>query len=421
MDEASFWFALWNHELTIADMQGKESIGIKPLKAKDTIFYMCAPCRNRFIITDAWHEYDGSRLILDAGCLIGNYAVASTNEVIDMSTLDNLYKGDYTIPWMKVIGHEIDNIYGYYDINNGVFYILYARDANGTIDMRQVDIRWVKWVYDNRGWSDVLIDVVIKEVSIQDLPPVSSFEPNPLRGGEEDMKAVATLAEFLEIGEHDIEVVLWNGNADYYTPKGYYTLIHEDDIEEKAEEYAENLCDDIGFDNDNGFRDIIMSNIDSSNMEDWVEEDQRGYVEDIVSETYHTEYANRLIDECVEADIISDEDLDDDGFCTTKSTDELIDAYTEYLMDRIKQEYNGEYIDWHVDTFGDIKAVKYFLQHGFCSIDYKGVADDLTRMDGYGSMFAGWDGVENYQDGYYIFKQDDVDRRSVEFLESINI
>ena len=79
---------------------------------------------------------------------------------------------------------------------------------------------------------------------------------------------------------------------------------------------------------------------------------------------------------------------------------ELIDKATEKKID----EWNNS-LEWYLEEFGK-DTINYLLNNGLAKIDMDGLVDYIIDTDGRGCELAGWDGVENEQGDFYIYKQD---------------
>ena len=79
---------------------------------------------------------------------------------------------------------------------------------------------------------------------------------------------------------------------------------------------------------------------------------------------------------------------------------ELIDKATEKKID----EWNNS-LEWYLEEFGK-DTINYLLNNGLAEIDMDELVDYIIEEDGKGCELAGWDGVENEQDDFYIYKQD---------------
>lgn len=78
------------------------------------------------------------------------------------------------------------------------------------------------------------------------------------------------------------------------------------------------------------------------------------------------------------------------------------------LIDKAVQTKMADWdnsLEWYLDEFGK-GTISYLLNNGLAEIDMDGLVDYIIDTDGRGCELAGWDGVENEQDDFYIYKQD---------------
>ena len=215
-------------------------------------------------------------------------------------------------------------------------------------------------------------------------------------------KAVA-LANYLGIGVEDVAPEKYDDNA-FETPEGEYLVLDEDEIFEYVKTDVENLIDDIGlsaFTSD--FQSWIFDYAVSNN--DWfdeaMDESNRFYAEDIMGES-DNKYASRFIQECVERNILSDEDLveTEDGldYPEGKSNEDYIEDFVASLND----DYEDG-ITWFRDNFGDDefrRAVNEYL-----NVNTDAIAEKLIDLDGVGNSLASYDGKEiDLGDGLYAYR-----------------
>lgn len=83
-----------------------------------------------------------------------------------------------------------------------------------------------------------------------------------------------------------------------------------------------------------------------------------------------------------------------------KNKDNLIDKAVQTKM----ADWDNS-LEWYLDEFGK-GTLCYLLNNGLAKIDMDGLVDYIIEEDGKGCELAGWDGVENEQDDFYIYKQD---------------
>ena len=83
-----------------------------------------------------------------------------------------------------------------------------------------------------------------------------------------------------------------------------------------------------------------------------------------------------------------------------KNKDNLIDKAVQTKM----ADWDNS-LEWYLDEFGK-GTLGYLLNNGLAKIDMDGLVDYIIEEDGKGCELAGWDFVENEQDDFYIYKQD---------------
>ena len=82
----------------------------------------------------------------------------------------------------------------------------------------------------------------------------------------------------------------------------------------------------------------------------------------------------------------------------------MSEALGEHIFDEMYDEYNGNFVEWAKDQFGD-EWVNDLARDGKLNIDIQAVVDEIKDRDGYGNNLASYDGKENEQDGLYIFRE----------------
>lgn len=221
---------------------------------------------------------------------------------------------------------------------------------------------------------------------------------------------IKELADYLGISPDEIQLEdnITSKYTGYLTPEGTFTVMTVDEAREACYDYISEFIDDVGI---GGFTPYFQDRIydeflDDGWFEDACKEMQENYASDIESEGGDIG-ANRLIDECIEEGIISEDDLDEDGEYTGDK--DLVEEYSEYLYDRIGREYTS-YAKWYVDEFGDVRDV---VRSGAVSLDIDGIVDACIDEDGYGHNLASWDGDTIELPSFMAFKQDDRDERDL--------
>ena len=188
-----------------------------------------------------------------------------------------------------------------------------------------------------------------------------------------------------------------------------FLVVTEEEAREEAKESILSLIDDLGLESfTESFRDWIYNNAtDTGWFEDALRESQQYYVDDIEEETYgQDKYANRLIEELVDAGILGDEDLvpedeeDEDSLLTYDGDlDSLKEEYVDYLIDRA-----GDPIEYYVDNFG-YDSMKDVVESNNL-IDWDLVVDECIDMDGIAHTLAVYDSMEHeLGNGLYAYRQ----------------
>lgn len=83
-----------------------------------------------------------------------------------------------------------------------------------------------------------------------------------------------------------------------------------------------------------------------------------------------------------------------------KNKDNLIDKAVQTKM----ADWDNS-LEWYLNEFGK-GTIGYLINNRLAEIDMDGLVDYIIEEDGKGCELAGWDGVENEQDDFYIYKQD---------------
>ena len=137
---------------------------------------------------------------------------------------------------------------------------------------------------------------------------------------------------------------------------------------------------------------------------DWfklaMRESNENYVYDIESEeSSDSKYANRLIEECADADIISDDEIDENGEYTGEL--DLAEEYAEYLNNR-----EPDAVEWFRDNFGEREMADVVRENNL--LDEDAVAERCVESDGVANSLASYDSEERTFDykgtTYYIYR-----------------
>lgn len=192
-------------------------------------------------------------------------------------------------------------------------------------------------------------------------------------------------------------------DEEFETPYGDYLVLTEDEADDLAIQDTKDILEDVGLE---GLNIDITPYVE----EDWfryaLEESNQFYVEDILSESDRT-YDNRLVEECYSNGLISDDDfeLDEDGEIDyTKcqlDSDELIERYTKYLNDEIRDPIKEFIFQYGQDYFDEI-VIKNEL------VDLDGLAEEIVSLDGRENSLATYDGeereIKSNGEWFYIYR-----------------
>lgn len=221
------------------------------------------------------------------------------------------------------------------------------------------------------------------------------------------------LAKYLEILSEEIQVEDEDSKEkynEYYTPKGTYYVMDEEESTEAVKDDIESCLDDMGI---SAFTPSFQERIfekyveDEGVLEEYCSENMGGYAEDIETETYQTIYANRLIDECVEHGLISTEDINANGEYTGKLN--LVETLTDYLVEDVRQGYNS-FAEWFRFEFGD-DELRELYKNGHLKLDIDGIVAECIEVDGYGHFISHWDGKTIELENFYAYKENEYDER----------
>ena len=181
-----------------------------------------------------------------------------------------------------------------------------------------------------------------------------------------------------------VSVVSYNDNM-YEIDGVEFLVCTDDEADEEFETAIDNFIDDVGIE---GFtpsaQEYILENcIDEDPIIDFYQDSTRSYAEDINTETdpitievegpdgepVEVECTNRLFKECIENDIISEddfsvEDFDADGEYV--GDEDLVELYCDHFDNPTVQGYDDAY-DWLKWNFGADYAAKFVKDQ--CSLD----------------------------------------------------
>ena len=212
------------------------------------------------------------------------------------------------------------------------------------------------------------------------------------------MDKIEALAKGLGVDENEID----EGRNNTFTVNNEeYLVLTEDEADEAAKESIQNLIDAMGFESFSpDFQSHIIDwHLEESFFQEYMDDSNRSYAEGIESESSST-FQNRLIEECYNSGIITDDDFEQDGdepdyYACTLDTDELIDKYVD-------SKSNEDPVEWYRSTFGDTELSD-ILKSNPNIVDWDSVIDDSIEQDGRGNTLASYDGIElelANEDGY---------------------
>lgn len=217
----------------------------------------------------------------------------------------------------------------------------------------------------------------------------------------ENAEVVVDAADYVSEVVGDIE----NSYGNEYTSQygDYLIFDNEEEAFDEAVEYEKQVLDDIGID---GIRfdrlDYPMSHyVDQDWFESYFQESYEFYAQDIESESSSrgSWTANRLIEECIDAGIITEDELDDDGEYIGGL--DLVNELADFLTDGI-----GDYVEEYKFQMGEDEFNAVVKEYKL--IDFDELAFDFVQHDGVAIELASYDGeeVEYEYDGktYYMYR-----------------
>lgn len=223
-----------------------------------------------------------------------------------------------------------------------------------------------------------------------------------------------TLEEVIEMVERNvINVSEYNPNLVENDIWSVEALVYpnQDEAIQAAIDYVEDLIDEIGY---SGFNVDITDFADEDWFKEALKESFEAYCNDIEYES-DDNFGNRLVQECYDNGIISDEDFatDEDGNvdytnCLLR-TEELIERYVEwYEEEELYGSYHGNFIKAYIDNFGE-DDFNYILKNNPNIIDKDAFATYCVEKDGPQLFLSSYDRDEyivDIGDGvtYYVYR-----------------
>ena len=196
------------------------------------------------------------------------------------------------------------------------------------------------------------------------------------------MERIEALTKFLGVKVEDLTVSKYDERVFENEEAGEYIVLTDEEADEAAEESIKELINDMGLESfTEDFQQWILDNcVDSDWFAEYLEDYERGYIEDIrCEESDYEEYETRLAEE-----------MEDAGVDTE-------DEFLEYLI-----ECYDDPVEWFKDMFGMEEFTNTIEEYNL--IDWESVINEAIEVDGCGHFIATYDGVENEMDKYFIYR-----------------
>lgn len=185
----------------------------------------------------------------------------------------------------------------------------------------------------------------------------------------------------------------------YHTPFGTYNVLTDSESYDAAYQRINDIWDDLGLES---FTPNAQK-YDIKKLEEKIaKEEDNPYKEKLKEDLKDLTRERDRISERLEVVWV---EFDYDEF--TKWIEPYEDN-KDNLIDKAVQTKMADWdnsLEWYLDEFGK-GTIGYLLNNGLAEIDMDGLVDYIIDTDGRGCELAGWDGVENEQDDFYIYKQD---------------
>lgn len=220
------------------------------------------------------------------------------------------------------------------------------------------------------------------------------------------MEKIEALAELLGVDES--EITQGYDDTVYEISDGReYLVLTEDEADDMFHDSEMNLIDDLGIESFTpSFQERILSEFLSDDAEDWFyeafQEFYETYADDISAEEDDV-YGTRLVQECYDAGIITDDNFREDENGDVDYTECLVpenvlaERLTSYLVGSI-----DDYVEEYRFQLGEEEFDTVVRNNNF--IDWDAVIEETKELDGRGPMLAGYDGIEIDWDDYYIYR-----------------
>lgn len=175
-----------------------------------------------------------------------------------------------------------------------------------------------------------------------------------------------------------------------------YWVLDDTEADDEFEDSVRSSIEELGLDAfTDDFKNWILDNaIDYSNLTPYMENNLRGYCEDIQHEPGDDGFKTRLEKELYDNDVLTDSDFvtDKNGNKTLKP--ELKNSIPDYI-DNYVSNFCDEYdpVEWYIDTFG-IEDFNGFIKEYPYTLDMDSIIDEVFNSYGRGLELASYDGNE---------------------------
>ena len=196
------------------------------------------------------------------------------------------------------------------------------------------------------------------------------------------MERFEALAKLLQVEVEDLTVSKYDERVFENEEAGEYIVLTEEEADEAAEENLKESINDMGLESfTEDFQQWILDNcVDSDWFAEYLEDYERGYIEDIrCEESDYEEYETRLAEE-----------MEDAGVDTE-------DEFLQYLI-----ECYDDPVEWFKDMFGMEEFTNTIEEYNL--IDWEAVINEAIEVDGCGHFIATYDGEENEMGEYFIYR-----------------
>ena len=196
------------------------------------------------------------------------------------------------------------------------------------------------------------------------------------------MERIEALTKFLGVEVEDLTVSKYDERVFENEEADEYIVLTEEEADEAAEESIKELINDMGLESfTEDFQQWILDNcVDSDWFAEYLEDYERGYIEDIrCEESDYEEYETRLAEEMEDAGVDTEEE------------------FLEYLI-----ECYDDPVEWFKDMFGMEEFTNTIEEYDL--IDWEVVINEAIEVDGCGHFIATYDGVENEMGEYFIYR-----------------